>query len=316
MIRKTAHRVRALLQASVGRSAIILTYHRVADLDRDPQLLVVSKARFEAQAAMLSTRYRVVSLSSLATDLTKHRLQNRTVAITFDDGYADNLTNARPVLERHMLPATVFVSSGYIGGEQEFWWDEAERITLGRESDVRWNALMPPEKDAHREYLDLMSELHPLPALIREKALAEARRRFGIEAGVRSAYRPMTALEVAELDASPLLEVGAHSADHEVLQLLEGAHQRTAIERDKAELERLCGRDIDLFSYPYGGRDDYGPETVSIVREVGFRAACANFPGLVKPSSDVFQLPRFVVRDWEADELARHIDAWFAGREG
>ena len=52
------------------------------------------------------------------------------MAITFDDGYADNLYFAKPILERHSMPATVFITGLNIGSSSEFWWDELERILL------------------------------------------------------------------------------------------------------------------------------------------------------------------------------------------
>ena len=315
MIRSVAHRVRALARATIGPSALILTYHRVADLERDPQLLAVTIANFEAQAAILASRYQVVPLVDLVDDLRSRRLHDRTVAFTFDDGYADNLENARSTLETHGLPATVFVSSGCLGGDREFWWDEIERIVLADDPDTTWNVLEPPRTAPQREYLELMAAIHPLPARERDAALVATRNRYGAAAGVRQTNRPLTAADIAALDASLVIEVGAHSADHEVLSGLSELRQRETILQDKAELERLCSREMRLFSYPYGQRDDYSAATVEIVRDAGFQGACANHPGLVKPRTDPFRLPRHVVRNWSADELAARIDAWFAGRE-
>ena len=108
---------------------MILAYHRVASPPSDPQLLAVPPSRFEEQLAALRAHFDPASLSGLAEALESGR-RPAGVVLTFDDGYGDNLHEALPLLERYDWPATVFVTTGYVGGAREFWWDELERILL------------------------------------------------------------------------------------------------------------------------------------------------------------------------------------------
>src|SRR5215467_2524929 len=108
--------------------ALILLYHRVAELATDPQLLAVSPERFARQMEYLSKHCTVIRLRDLAEP--NGFEADRCVAVTFDDGYADNFVTAAPILRRYQVPATVFVTSGYVGTEREFWWDELERVLL------------------------------------------------------------------------------------------------------------------------------------------------------------------------------------------
>ena len=110
--------------------AVILLYHRVHDDEFDPWLLKVSRKNFDDHMRHLQHRYAVLSLGELCQALDAGRLPRRAVAVTFDDGYGDNLRNAKPILDRHRVPATVFVTSGYVGAGREFWWDELERVVL------------------------------------------------------------------------------------------------------------------------------------------------------------------------------------------
>jgi peptidoglycan/xylan/chitin deacetylase (PgdA/CDA1 family) len=109
-------------------AAVILLYHRVYDPDFDPQLLSVFPENFDAQIGYLKRRYAVLGLGELCAGLAKGNVPRGAVAVTFDDGYADNYRNARPILECHRVPATVFVTTGYTGSGREFWWDELARI--------------------------------------------------------------------------------------------------------------------------------------------------------------------------------------------
>src|SRR5262245_6982 len=108
---------------------MILMYHRVSDLACDPWSRAVAPDRFAEQLAVLRDHAQDLQVCRL-TDLASPGRPQRQVVITFDDGYADNLFEARPLLERYDCPATVFLVSGDIDGTREFWWDELSQIFL------------------------------------------------------------------------------------------------------------------------------------------------------------------------------------------
>ena len=110
-----------------ARSAVVLMYHRVADISFDPWRLAVSPAYFAEQMEVLHEHFDPVPLAELSTD-PRSAPRSRSVAVTFDDGYRDGLDDGTPVLERYGIPATVFVTSGYVGSSRDFGWDELERI--------------------------------------------------------------------------------------------------------------------------------------------------------------------------------------------
>jgi peptidoglycan/xylan/chitin deacetylase (PgdA/CDA1 family) len=123
-------------------AGLVLLYHRMAEVERDPQLLCVSPKHFAEHLEVLKRLARglsrpVLPLLDVADAFTWPGIETRVrdrprrpVAITFDDGYADNLHHAKPLLEKYDAPATVFVTSGFVSRREEFFWDELDRLLL------------------------------------------------------------------------------------------------------------------------------------------------------------------------------------------
>lgn len=153
-------------------TAHILLYHRIARSKNDPYLLCVDPQNFHAQIKFLKENYKIIPLVKLAQDIRKGRIENSTIVITFDDGYADNLYNALPILEEFKVSATIFTTTGYIG-QNHFYWDRdnceagqpltrEELLELSRESLVEIGAhtlthpklANLPEKEQEKEILE------------------------------------------------------------------------------------------------------------------------------------------------------------------
>ena len=120
-------RLQKKLASSKG---LILMYHRVAELEIDPWSLSVTPQNFGEHLEVLQKHYHPLSLQQLVEALRGNKRPDRAVVVTFDDGYADNFYNAKPLLEKYNIPATFFISTGFIGQNREFWWDELERLLL------------------------------------------------------------------------------------------------------------------------------------------------------------------------------------------
>jgi peptidoglycan/xylan/chitin deacetylase (PgdA/CDA1 family) len=331
---------RRVTNAFVPR-AIVLLYHRVAELPLDPQLLCVSRKNFAEHLEVLRTCATAVQVEALGQVLESGSRGNDAVVITFDDGYADNLYNAKPLLERYDIPATVFVTSGYVGSNREFWYEALERILLhtgplpealrltinGQVYDWQigavpqnvdgnlcwtgWNmSLTANPTSRHRVYRLLCEILQPLPDQERQEILDRLAAWAGKDITSRQTHRTLSQQELIRLAEGRLVEIGAHTVSHPVLSALPIAAQADEISGSKADLEDILGRRIASFAYPFGGQSHYTQETVTAVRQAGFTWACSNFPGTVRPGTDHWQLPRFLVRDWDGEEFARNLRQW------
>lgn len=318
---------------------VILMYHRVFEPRNDPLRLCVRPRRFAAQLAFLRRRVPILPLSILLDTLAGRCAPRRAVVVTFDDGYADALYAAKPLLERFEVPVTTFITAGAVGSDREFWWDELERIlldsrrlpdrlstTLDRKAHTwefdgaplpgrfpKWDVLQETAPTVrHLAYRTLFQELRPKPEAERQRTLETLAQWARQPRLAREEYRALTHAEVRRLCEGNLIEVGAHSVTHPVLSRLDASEQRREIAESKSLLEAVVGAPIRSFAYPYGTREDFSAETVALVRETGFSCACANYPRNVRPGVSPYELPRIAVGDWEAARFARALRNWIS----
>ena len=287
---------------------------------------------------MLQQHYHVMRLQDWISEQPKSA--RPTVIMTFDDGYADNFREALPLLQEADCPATVFVTAGKIDDEEEFWWDELERLILVPESlpeelflstggrnhrwkiDSKWIGKANPngwhvlleQKPTGRQaaYLDLCRLLRKADEIERSRVLDELRTWAGLEPLGRSSYRPLTRAQLRSLEANELIDIGAHAVTHSSLTALSISDQKFEVEKSKLMLEKFIGRPVRSFSYPFGGVEDYNADTIRLVRNAGFACACANYPAVAQPAKNLYELPRFLVRDWDGDYFAKTLEAWAA----
>lgn len=329
----------------LAQRGLILVYHRVEELESDPQKLAVESKHFAEHLEILRRETNLMKLNELGESVGKGRIIERASAVTFDDGYADNLYHAKPLLEHYKVPATFFVTSGYIDQQREFWWDEIERLILepgmlpktldlnvnGKtyqwqlsesahysEEDYQalcwWNVLeMKDPSPRQRLYRSLCELLHPLGKEERQRVLDDLRAWGGTEPVRRPNYRALSEEEVLILGDGDLFEIGAHTMGHFLLSALPKEQQWLEIQNSKAHLEEVLGHAVTSFSYPFGSRGDYTAETVGIVKDSGFDLACSNYPDLVWRFTDRFQLPRFLVRNWNGDVFLHYLEGWLKG---
>jgi len=318
MIRRTRAAIRRagrFIRRRIGGGALILLYHRVAVLPGDPYDMTVTPAHFAEQLDVLVRAVRPVGLPELREMLAEGRVSRRAVALTFDDGYVDLLYTVKPLLERHGIPATAFLTTGILVSSREFWWDELEKVLQRPELPARlriqvdgitveWDAATG---DRNALFERLYAALLSFPEHEQRRVLDDLIAVSGADPVPRPAHRPLTAVEVPRLAQGGLVGVGAHSITHPVLAILPPAQQRTEIQGSRERLEELTGHSVREFAYPFGRKVHYTGETVAIVRDLGFELACSNFPGPVYRGVDPLQLPRYLARDLDGDRFTRWL---------
>lgn len=333
---------RALAGQYLDRRGLILVYHSISDATVDPFEIRVDPANFAAHLDVLDRRCTALTVSDMVVRARERRLPVRSVAITFDDGYADNALVALPLLQQRDMPATMYLLSSFIDAAAECWWDEILSILL-RPGELRGEIRFHLDGSEHRFDLGTAARLsardaerdapwkpwdvgaptqrHELVRLLGERLpYASVHERDEVVRVLRGAVvsveapigvrRGMTGEEVRMLGDSPLIEIGAHSVSHPSLAALTPAAQRHELAASRSHISALSGQSVDSVAYPFGKHTHVSRETIRLAREAGFTSACMNMSGHVTPQSDPWQLPRFHVGNWDRDTFAGCLHRW------
>ncbi|CAD5375216.1 Polysaccharide deacetylase [Rubrivivax sp. A210] len=284
-----------------GRSGrlTIAIFHRVLP-EPDPLFPEeLDRGRFDGVCAWLAAWFNVLPLDEAVQRLRTASLPPRALAITFDDGYADNHDVALPVLQAHGLCATFFIATGYLGGGR-MWNDtliEAVRRSGPAGLDVAGLGLHGASHHdtgsaaARRSAIDaLLPAIKYLPPAARQSAVDAIAERVG---AALPRDLMMTPDQVRALAAAGM-QIGAHTVSHPILARVGDAEARAEMAASKAQLEDMLAQPVRLFAYPNGKPGaDYSPRDVAIARSLGFDAAVSTMAGAARQGADLHQLPRF-----------------------
>jgi peptidoglycan/xylan/chitin deacetylase (PgdA/CDA1 family) len=294
---------------------VILLYHRIVERETDPLGVCVAPENFARQLEQVRATREVLPLA----DLVDGEPSPRAVAITFDDGYHDNLEHAAPALAAAGVPATLFVATGQVGDGRGFWWDELERILLAAgegvddaltlELDGQPRAFRVGTEDERRvARRQLHAWLQPMAPEVIETALALLRAWAGLPGDARTPEldRAMTPDELRAVASTPGLAIGAHTRSHRSLRHADAATQDAEIAGSRDDVATWLGRKPTSFSYPFGVPGaDLDDSVVARVRAAGFSLAVTTTPGAFG-RADRFLLPRRVVPNVDGEKF----EAW------
>ena len=313
---KAVERLAAVAHRLPGRRprAVVLVYHRVGERRLDPWRLTVDPEIFAGQMETLARDWSPLSLAELVEGFGRRRLPERAVAVTFDDGYADNLEVAAPILVEHGIPTTLFVATELIDSGGPLWWDELASLLLepaelpptlmlSSGNSTQWSipsvaadepgaAVSAQPWEARpgtrlRAFYEVWLALRALDAQTRDAALEEI-------ADWADSPRPservlLTWDRLREFAALPGFGLGAHTLTHPVLPSCSSAEARAEI-ADGADLLRArVGVQVEQFAYPFGA---WSKSVALLVADLGFRAAYTTDGNAISWSSSPHALPR------------------------
>lgn len=294
------------------RRLSVVLFHRVFN---EPDAMLVHEPdirRFAEQLAWLKASFKILSLPDALERLYEGRLPAGALAISFDDGYRDNVLNALPVLEQYGLPATFFVTSGYIEGGM-MWNDRVIEA-------VRHWPTAQIELDSHGLGVHTLAGgraqvMEQLLQAIKYRAYPE-RDAIAEELYIRSGAPPMRmmmdAQDIRRLRAAGMT-IGGHTANHPILHSMSRAGAEREIVENKSALEAMLGEQIEIFAYPNGKPfRDFDHREIEILRQSGYRYALTTSDGTADHHTPMFQIPRFTPWDVRRERyLARMLLNYF-----
>jgi peptidoglycan/xylan/chitin deacetylase (PgdA/CDA1 family)/SAM-dependent methyltransferase len=302
---------------AASRAAVLL-YHRVGAFGGDTHRLSIDPADFRSHMLHLREHYEVMALDAMWEALAASSLPPRTVVVTFDDGYVDNLTIVAPILVELGIPATFFVNTGRLAERHEHWWDVLERVTTSRkplppELDVYGDGrcIRPTSTSSDREALHriLVEAMYPVSSDDRTRLLERVIDWSGLDLPPRDTHRAMIAGEIRRLSALPGMTVGAHSVNHLNLPAQPGDIQRQEVSECKEHLEQLLNVPVTAFAYPYG---EFSRETLAIVSDAGYRLAVIVDDRPVRPGAGPLLVPRCEIGSCNREGFAGQLTRLFS----
>ena len=270
---------RAFLTSTRPRRFLVLCYHRVND-DAHPFFTGTPVALFRKQMEALRRHFTVLPLTELGERARLRDLPRNGVAVTFDDGYRDNYTNAFPVLRDVGLPATVFLTTDALDRNSLLWHD---RVFDGFHRTRK--------AEARASFATVLTRLRRSSPEERDLRIDSLLEDLAIEPGVPSGWEKLTWQQVREM-ASHGISFGAHTLDHPILTLVSEGEARRQIRESKKRIEAELGSPVTMFAYPNGGASDFDRSTQRIVEEEGLSLAVTTVSGANDESTNPYSLRR------------------------
>jgi peptidoglycan/xylan/chitin deacetylase (PgdA/CDA1 family) len=289
--------------------AVVLMYHRV--LPDDPpadaysaNAIVVTPGTFERQMRFLRRFFNPVDIAQFRAMMRGEApWLPRACLITFDDGWFDNAKYALPILQRHAVPATIFVATGYVGTKETFWQERLTRLLfaawrLGEPSRSLFRELSRPDistldaDEARTQIRHLVTALKSLSRAEIDRLIQRITAdlvRHGVAPLDHGDDRFMTWEDARALLASGCVSIGSHAHSHAPLTSLRADEVRDELRRAEEELQSRLRHRAGFFAYPNG---NYNEQVVDLVSEARYELAFTTDPGLVTPGDDPLRLKR------------------------
>jgi peptidoglycan/xylan/chitin deacetylase (PgdA/CDA1 family) len=309
--------IRLIEAAARRRALLVLTYHRIGDPSSSEDYRPIyssSPEALEQTLRALRKSHKIVNMAELV-GLTESgfRVDEPVALVTFDDGYRDNFTAALPILRDLKIPATFFLTTGFLEGASIPWWDRIARIV--RRSAVSTLILERPApivvdlRNLPRDQavFEVVRAYRDNPVDDEEAYFAELEKRAEVRLDREEAASGLfLSWDEVRTVADSGVDIGAHGQTHRRLSWLSEAEQRQELERSKAILQTHLNREILAIAYPYGWAGAFDATTERLARGAGYRVAFSAGEGVNRAGrTNPFAIRRIGIGFADSPELLR-----------
>ncbi|TFG91022.1 MAG: hypothetical protein E4H15_06595, partial [Syntrophobacterales bacterium] len=290
---------------------IVLAYHRLSscpgkEYPFDEELISADPDSFERQLEFVNRNFNVTNFQRIHEQIASGRkIPHGSLVITFDDGYADNYEIAYPILVKHKVTATIFVTTGHVGTGDPFWF---EKVSFYLKTLSSYDLII--ESVNFKERIDennrgmvrdtLLGILKKVPNQVRLDALGELDTLFRgkLQEAPGHLIGTLTWDQILEMDRGGI-EIGSHTVSHPVLSSMEEREIRLELIESKKMLEEKLGHEIVSVSYPVGGQFDFNPMVERIAFESGYKFGLSYINGVNPDFSSPYALKRVHVERYQ-----------------
>ncbi len=221
---------------------------------------------FEKHIQYYQRHFDIVSLSQIYAIRQKNIIPKRTtIALTFDDGFINNLDTALPILEKYKVPATFFVTTAPIENKDSLLFSEILEIgcAIPQKDEVQLGNIIFKRTGKYQWISEGGQSLY---AFLRQQKSQEKNRlvqdwkiRYKLDEQIKKidkqCYALMNEKDLKQLASSPLIELGSHTHSHHLLTSLSDDELRFELQRSKSLLEKITGRKVESIAFPDGFYD-------------------------------------------------------------
>jgi peptidoglycan/xylan/chitin deacetylase (PgdA/CDA1 family) len=299
-----------------GRGVILTLHHVCPARPRGfapNALLEITPDFLDAALGLIRAEgYDLVSLDEAVLRLRNPKPGRFFVALTFDDGYRDNVEQAWPVLAKHGAPWTLFVTPGFADRTARLWWLELEEAILALPClDLalpggRFTARTETVAEKNRAFAGLYWRLRKGPEAILLSAISDLSQQAGLDPAALVERDCLPWETLRSLSGAPGVSIGAHTLTHPMLAKHDAETARREIAESKARLEKELGLAVHHFAYPVGDPGSAGAREFALAREAGFASAVTTRPGHLFPehAGHLHALPRVSLNGLHQNEMA------------
>ena len=281
-----------------GGKGIIFMLHRVLPenernaytLNKD---LAITPEKLEEFILFFKQKgYVFISLDELADWLDgKITFHQKFICLTFDDGYKDNLIVGLPILKKHKVPATIYVTNCLPNGTAIMWWYlfenhvKSHHQLILNSSKGRIEFQWKNEPSSFSQFGQVSQAIKEIPGNELPAVLSQS---FGLSVSEMEAHGEAISLsweEIKELSNDPLITIGAHTMNHICLKQQMEELVFEEMKSSKSELEKYIGKEVVHFAYPFGGEVDVSNRDLEIAAKVGFKTSTLNQAGSIFKSN-------------------------------